>query len=221
MSLDAGGNGYGKGPASRGFSFIPELKDSVLVSFLNPQQLAQPFVMGSMFHGANAVKLGGGKGNHIKNIITRSGHTIEFNDNEQGNWGITVKDKNGNMFFMDTKEKNITITTPETLTLNSKYMNINVLKDMTINVQENWLEQVSGNKTRNVGKDEQVVINKDLVTEAKSITSKSVRKTLLTAGDKMEQVAKEITVHSNQGEIVIDGTGKVTIQSKDRIDYGE
>jgi uncharacterized protein involved in type VI secretion and phage assembly len=78
MSLDAGGNGLGLGPASRGFSFIPEVSDSVLVSFLDGQQLSQPVIIGSMFHGANAASLGGGKGNHIKSILTRSGHTIEF-----------------------------------------------------------------------------------------------------------------------------------------------
>jgi len=109
MSLDAGGNGYGQGPASRGFSFIPELKDSVLVSFLNPQQLAQPFVMGSMFHGANAVNLGGGKGNHIKTITDKSFGQIIMNTDEKGDWGITIRDRKGNLVNIDTQGENITV----------------------------------------------------------------------------------------------------------------
>ena len=206
---------------NRGYVWIFEKGDHALVSFLDGQDLSNPFVIGSMFHRKNAEKLGGGEGNHIKTITDKSGGQIHFNTDEQGNWGITIHDINGNIMHFDTKGKNITITTPETLTLNSKNMNVNVLEDMTINVQRNWLEQVSGNKNRNVEKDENVLINKNYNIQALNNTIKSEKVSHYIAGDEMEQVAKEVTVHSNRGKILIDGTGKVVIQSKDRIDYGE
>lgn len=117
MSLDAGGNGKGKGPASRGFCFLPEDGDSVLVSFLNPQQLAQPYVMGSMFHGANAVNLGGGKGNHIKTIRDKSGSEVVMNDKDGS---IKLFSLVGNSTVLIDGKGNISLSTPNTITLSSK-----------------------------------------------------------------------------------------------------
>ncbi|WP_373720319.1 phage baseplate assembly protein V [Bacteroides heparinolyticus] len=132
MSLDAGGKGKGLGPVNRGFVFIPEKGDSVLVDFLDGQHLAHPVVIGSMYHGENAENQGGGKGNHIKTIMTRSQHRIEFNDKEADGWGITVSDRNGNTLHFDTKGKNMTMTAPATLTLNATDIRINASNSIDI-----------------------------------------------------------------------------------------
>lgn len=145
MTPDAGGNGYGLGYPSRGYSFLPELGDSVLLSFLDGGQLSQPFIMGSMFHGKNAENLGGGKGNHIKTITDKSKGQILMNTDELGAWGITIHDRNGNIINLDTKGKNMTFTTPETMTLNAKNLKINVKENMDI--------IVGINKTQEIGHD--------------------------------------------------------------------
>ena len=63
----------------------------------------RPYVSGSMFHKNNGE--GGNADNHIKTIVTRSGHTLEFNDDEDGQWGITITDKENNIIRLDTKIK--------------------------------------------------------------------------------------------------------------------
>ncbi|KGN72192.1 hypothetical protein HQ47_10955 [Porphyromonas macacae] len=78
--------------------------------------------MGSLFHGKNG--RGGENENHLKSISTRSGHTIELDDDKGGNWGITIKDAEGNMIRLDTKGKNIEITAPETISIKSKNLDI-------------------------------------------------------------------------------------------------
>lgn len=106
---------------NRGFVFIPEAGDQVMVGYEHGNP-ARPFVMGSLFHGKNG--RGGENENHLKSISTRSGHTIELDDDKGGNWGITIKDAEGNMIRLDTKGKNIEITAPETISIKSKNLDI-------------------------------------------------------------------------------------------------
>ena len=78
---------------SRGFTFIPEKGDHVMIGFRQGAP-SRPFVMGSIYHQDNTN--GMAEKNTVKSIVTRSGHTIELNDDEEGDWGITLKDNEGN-----------------------------------------------------------------------------------------------------------------------------
>ncbi|WP_083189982.1 type VI secretion system Vgr family protein [Chryseobacterium artocarpi] len=92
MSPDAGSSE--KVGKNRGFMSVPEVGDQVMVNFvhLHPDR---PFVMGGMYHGA--IGVGGGAGNNVKSLSSKSGHIIELNDGG----GITVKDKGGNKIHVD------------------------------------------------------------------------------------------------------------------------
>lgn len=119
---------------NRGFVFIPEIGDLVMVGYEqgNPDR---PFVMGSVFYKENS---GGVTGeNTLKSITTRSGHTLEFNDDEEGEWGITVRDINGNTVRLNTKDKHIEITAPETITLTAKNVSINAEENVQIAAKKN------------------------------------------------------------------------------------
>lgn len=87
MSPDAGSSD--KVSKNRGFMSIPEVGDQVIVNFVH-QHPDRPFVMGGMFHGG--VGGGGGTGNNIKSLSSKSGNIICLNDGA----GIEIKDKNGN-----------------------------------------------------------------------------------------------------------------------------
>ena len=79
LTPDAGSSGVVS--KNRGFVFIPEVGDSVLVDFEGGNPDA-PFVLGSVFHGKNGA--GGGMENVTKSISTRSGHTVELSDKGGG-----------------------------------------------------------------------------------------------------------------------------------------
>ncbi|GHT68253.1 hypothetical protein AGMMS50239_32950 [Bacteroidia bacterium] len=215
MSLDAGGNGLGKGPASRGFTFIPELKDSVLVSFLNPQQLAQPYVTGSMFHGGNAVNLGGGKGNHIKTILTRSEHLVEFNDDEKGHWGITIKDKDGNVVNLDTKGKNINITAPETVTITAKNVVINAEENISSSAGNNISESAGDSITEIAGRDIIQSAKKNILETADNKTE-MVKKDYTRSSKKSDVYAKEINMTSSKENMLLQSAKTVKINSNEK-----
>lgn len=142
MSPDAGGTDQIS--QNRGYVAIPEVGDQVMVGFVHNHP-DRPFVMGGMFHGG--VGLGGGTDNRVKSIMTRSGHKVVFTEDES----IIITDKSGNEIHLDTTGSNINITTPETMTLNCKNMNINVSESMTTSVGMNATESIGMNSSQSIG----------------------------------------------------------------------
>ena len=86
MTPDSGGCRDGV-ETNRGFVFIPEVGDHVLVGFRHGDP-NRPYVMGSLFNGITGG--GGGKGNSCKSITTRSGCSLTLNDAEGS---VTLHDK--------------------------------------------------------------------------------------------------------------------------------
>ena len=158
---------------NRGFFFIPEIGDQVMVGYEygDPNR---PFVMGSLFHCNNT------KGieteNTIKSISTKSGHTLEFNDDEEGNWGITIQDREGCIIHLDTKGKNIEITAPESMTLNAKNITlraeenieIGAKNDVTIGAESNIDVLAKGDLTQQADGDLSASAKSNVSIEAKS-----------------------------------------------------
>ncbi len=118
MTPDAGGSD--KVSKNRGFMAIPEVGDQVIVNFVH-QNPDRPFVMGGMFHGG--VGAGGGEGNVIKSLSSRSGNKLEMNDGEgsvfltdQG--GANMKfDGAGNANTNTNKNKSVTVGKKNTVTV--------------------------------------------------------------------------------------------------------
>ena len=103
------------GPQNRGYIFVPEVDDKVLVSFFdgNPEF---PFIMGSMFHGKNGKGIGGGAGNHVKSMRDKSGSEVVLNTQDGS---ATIKDKNGSDSNIKLDgNKNITIEAGKTTSIN-------------------------------------------------------------------------------------------------------
>jgi uncharacterized protein involved in type VI secretion and phage assembly len=173
---------------NRGMVFIPEVGDQVMVGFIQGDP-SRPYVAGSLFHRDNSK--GAATDNNIKSIITRSGHTIEFNDDEKGSWGITVKDKKKNLLHIDTKDNNIsvfannnvTVTAVENMTLNAKNMLINVEEDMTTVVGGNMQTRVSGDVFLQGTNYEQYMSGDSKITNDGNLYQKSSEQVVLTDGD--------------------------------------
>ncbi len=193
MSPDAGGTDQVN--QNRGYVAIPEVGDQVMVNFVHSHP-DRPFVMGGMFHGG--VGLGGGVDNRVKSIQTRSGHRIVFTEDES----IVITDKSGNEIHLDTTGSNITITAPETMTLNCKNMNINVGMNMTTNVGMNKSDTVMVNHTESVGSMKYLSTGADFMTNVVGKMSHYVKGDMEVYGEKEHKLTslKGVEV-SSEGKV--------------------
>lgn len=115
MTPDAGSSD--KVSTNRGFVFIPEVGDQVVVGF-RYNDPNRPFVLGSVFHGKNAG--GGGKDNNTKSIITKGGSTIVFDESKNS---ITISDPSGSTVTLD-GNKNISISSGTSVSISAETINL-------------------------------------------------------------------------------------------------
>ena len=88
----AGGN--------RGSFFVPEVNDHVLVAFLKGD-INKPIVIGCLYSNEDKPAQNTDDGeNNIKEIKTRSGHKLKFNDKE-GEESLSLKSKSGHEIILD------------------------------------------------------------------------------------------------------------------------
>ena len=197
MTPDGGGSKDVR--SNRGFVFIPEVGDQVLLGFRHGDP-ARPYVMGSLFNGVTGG--GGGQGNNCKSLTTRSGHTIKLNDS-LSSLGITIKDIKGNSIHIDSvgddiiinAKRNITINAGETFTVNCK--NANILAEESINMNaEQDITSVSGESTS--------------IQAGESLTETAADSYILSANDANVQVTEE---HNLQASTISETAEKINIDS--------
>ena len=176
--------------SGKGFYFIPEKDEEVLVGFEgdNPEK---PFVLSAGFNSSASSDFADAD-NNIKAIKTRSGHIIELNDTDGGE-SITIKDKNDNIFQIDTATNAITIVALDQMTLKSKNMNIQV--------EENLSVYVGGNKSEMVAKNNMLTTSEDYIVKASNIFETASEKIQSEADEIKRQAEKDITIHSTGGSI--------------------
>ena len=113
-------------PKNRGWVFVPEVGDQVMVSYEhgNPDR---PYVTGSVFHSGSGK--GGDKDNKVKSIITRSGNAIVFDD-ETGS--IVITDQTGKQLIMLDGTDAITVMAKKSITLTNEAESVIVMQDYII-----------------------------------------------------------------------------------------
>ena len=151
MTPDGGGSKDVK--SNRGFVFIPEVGDQVLLGFRHGDP-ARPYVMGSLFNGTTGK--GGFDSNHKKSLTTRRGSTVTFDDTAHT---ILLQTTRANKIFIDELNGTITISSAEEVNVNTKNVNINASENMNVNVGKNFTMQVGEQSSVNIGKDSSLSIN--------------------------------------------------------------
>lgn len=134
-----------KVPTNRGFVFIPEKGDQVMVAFRYDDP-NRPFVLGSLFHGKSGT--GGGSSNKTKSLTTRSGCTITLDD-EKGS--VTIADPTGSTIILN-GDNTITIDAKDKITIHSKELEI--LADEKIRIEADSEVEVLGKTSTFEGKSE-------------------------------------------------------------------
>ncbi|QUB86161.1 hypothetical protein J5A51_02545 [Prevotella fusca JCM 17724] len=135
MTPDGGSSSDVK--SNRGFVFIPEVGDHVLVGFRHGDP-SRPYAMGSLFNGFTGK--GGGPKNSIKSLRTRSGISVILNDD---NRSLEIKDAGGSSIHLD-GNGNILLNAPKNIQLHAG-------NDMSFMAGHDLQVNVGNTQTTNIG----------------------------------------------------------------------
>lgn len=185
-------------PKNRGWVFVPEVGDQVMVSYEhgNPDR---PYVTGSVFHSGSGK--GGDKDNKVKSIITRSGNAIVFDD-ETGS--IVITDQTGKQLIMLDGTDAITIMAKKSITLTNEAESVIVMDDKSIGLQADTIALEGRKSVTLLSGNECMVLSSE-----KSIISSSGTNIKQEAAKDYDVAAKNGTV--NGVNLMIEGKGNVTV----------
>jgi uncharacterized protein involved in type VI secretion and phage assembly len=135
-----------------GTYFLPEKNDEVLVAFGNGD-IHDPYIVGALWTGKAKPALQNKKKNPKRQIKSRAGHTITFDDTKDkggitietghkthtvdlsaADESVTIKDSNGNTVTMD--KNGIALSTDKTLSLSGKNVEISAKQGVTISAKK-------------------------------------------------------------------------------------
>lgn len=185
-------------PKNRGWVFVPEVGDQVMVSYEhgNPDR---PYVTGSVFHSGSGK--GGDKDNKVKSIITRSGNAIVFDD-ETGS--IVITDQTGKQLIMLDGTDAITVMAKKSITLTNEAESVIVMDDKSIGLQADTIALEGRKSVTLLSGNECMVLSSE-----KSIISSSGTNIKQEAAKDYDVAAKNGTV--NGVNLMIEGKGNVTV----------
>ena len=158
------------GGDDKGFYFIPEIDEEVMVDFENGNA-EKPYVAGTLWHGKQVPgKKWPDDNNEIKAIRTRNGHTIEIHD--EGNDGyirIYDHEKENYILTYSTDEKLIKLESTGNIELYAKKdIIMEAGNDMKIKVGNNKDVDVENNISIHAGTDIKVKADSNIKQEAGS-----------------------------------------------------
>ena len=185
-------------PKNRGWVFVPEVGDQVMVSYEhgNPDR---PYVTGSVFHSGSGK--GGDKDNKVKSIITRSGNAIVFDD-ETGS--IVITDQTGKQLIILDGTDAITVMAKKSITLTNEAESVIVMDDKSIGLQADTIALEGRKSVTLLSGNECMVLSSE-----KSIISSSGTNIKQEAAKDYDVAAKNGTV--NGVNLMIEGKGNVTV----------
>ena len=141
------------GGKDKGFMFIPEIEEEVMVGF-EGDNAERPYIMGTYFNGIDSPDANWLPGkNEVKAIRTKNGHTIEIHDKDEGGFiRIYDKDKNKYSITMSTDSASVNIQASGNISLNAgKDISITAGKALKINAGTVMETKVGGKMDWQVG----------------------------------------------------------------------
>ncbi len=131
------------GGANKGFHFIPEIDEEVLVGF-EGGNAEHPYILGVLYTGNAKPEAFKTDTNDVKIIRTRSGHTIELNDKD-GEEKINIYDNEGSIITFDTQAKSLYIQATENIEFQAKNIKLKASENIELNADQEIKIAATGN----------------------------------------------------------------------------
>ena len=189
--------------AERGFEFIPEVNDEVLVAF-EYNDINRPYILGSLWNGKDKPPDPGAvasDGKVNKRIIhSRSGHIVTLDDTD-GKEKISIIDKTGNNSIEIDSVKNtltiktdgaISMETQDDITFKGKNINLDATMNASMKAQSNLNLEATSKAT----------LKGTMGTDVQSDGQVNVKATGMTTVEGMTTTVKANTALTIQGTLV-------------------
>ena len=189
--------------AGKGFYFIPEIDEEVLIGF-EGGNAERPYVMGTNYNGSESSGYNT-SGNDQKVIHTRSGTKMIFNDAEGS---VFIEDPSGNTWMMD-GQGNINVNAPKNFTVNAgENVTITAGKNVNVNAGENISSSAGSNILDSAGSNINQMASVDYMLMAKNITkiasenySADAKDISRNASGKIEAISVEEHIQNSKGTV--------------------
>ncbi|MBP5541759.1 MAG: type VI secretion system tip protein VgrG [Bacteroidales bacterium] len=203
------------GGDDKGFYFIPEIGEEVMVAFENGNA-EKPYVVGTLYHGQQHPGNPWPDGNNnVKAIRTRNGHTVEIHDEGQGGY-IRIYDyqKENYILTYSTDEKLIKLESTGNIELYAKNdiimhagndISMTADHNMDILVRQNREATIHGNDKESVTKEQKIVIGEKQELEvgtSQFITITQNQETQI-GGNKYTDVKEDFRITGNNYSSII------------------
>jgi len=212
------------GGGDKGFYFIPEINEEVMVGFENGNA-EKPYITGTLYHGEQ--RPGGNwpnTGNDIKAIRTRNGHTVEIHDAGEGGFiKIYDNEKNNYVLTFSTDEKlirleskgNIDLYAEENINIEAKnHVNVKSGKNTNHNAGESITTEAGENIATTAKKNISITAGNDMTTNVENNSRLTVQKnhTVKIEEDKTEVITKNY--HTRAENIKNEALSELELKSK-------
>ena len=205
MTPDGGGSKDVK--SNRGFVFIPEVGDQVLLGFRHGDP-ARPYVMGSLFNGTTGG--GGGQGNNCKSLTSRTGSTLKLDDST-GN--VLLADKTGQNLISFDGNNTVTVSAVTNIHLDNGKASIKIEGDtITIKAKTICIDGATSTTCQS-GENESVVITSGTGVDIQGANINAIAKSNVeVSGGSKSTLSSPSTSINGDGDVTITG-GLVKINS--------
>lgn len=194
--------------SGKGFYFIPEIDEEVLVGF-EGGNAQKPYVLGTQYNGSESSGYNSGE-NDKKVIHTRSGTKIVFNDAEGS---ILIEDPSGNRYTMDGKG-NIEFDAPKNMTFNAgENINMNAGQNMNTNVSANKMDTTGGTHTETITGSKIISIGINFTLNVVGSMFEWIKGNKETESKDIKEMAKEVFLNSTEKSINVRGAKNVNNHS--------
>jgi uncharacterized protein involved in type VI secretion and phage assembly len=192
------------GGDNKGFYFIPEIKEEVMVGFENGNA-EKPYVTGTLYHGQqHPGNNWPNDSNDIKAIRTRNGHTIEIHDAGEGGFiRIYDNEKENYILTFSTDEKLIKLQSTGNIELYAE-------SDIIMEAKNNINMKAGVDMNRDAGENINETAGTDITTTAGNNISTNAGKNIsISAGNDMDtSVGNNDTLNVGSNQTIEIGANK-------------
>ncbi|OOV19200.1 phage baseplate assembly protein V [Flavobacterium sp. LM4] len=188
--------------SGKGFYFIPEIGEEVLVGF-EGSNAQNPYVLGTQYNGSQSSGYADGQ-NNVKAIHTRSGIKFILND---GGGSILIEDPSGNTWKMD-GQGNIDVNAPKNFTVNAGgNFTVTAGKNISLSAGENIDNSANKDISQTAGHDISQTAAGDFTESANNkteiIEQKHIRSSL-----ESTQHGEKVSVFSTKENMLLESSQK-------------